>query len=408
MILGQLQFPETYDPANGYLFFDLLGVFYENNSRIRLSSWEQGLEVSRWCGGDWQALYDDPHFIIIRHDRSNLRGEEVGSFVDRIPQQVQDIVAPFQYGQLPFLHILQQYPAAIELAENCPCLVWLLAVTFCAPAPSLQLNVNELLAGKRKEFLQQLGLHGSKAYLRFLNRLQLGSYGAVEFNWIRNILVNPNRLRQYRHFPIITKAHLVAGMRYPVLLKYSFVRKAMLGNSLQPAIVRSIFATYWDTASMGKMLRKSNIHKRIMVLKTLGQLDTLHDRWSEEINRQAMETEEIQELLRQYGPIFPAPPIPGTDTIIPVQTLAELVTEGKFMRHCVVTYASKLYDGRSCIYKVLLPERATIEVDAKSTPPALLQLRLACNKEAANKTYDAVFNWLWSSRKFSGNRKAVS
>ena len=83
--------------------------------------------------------------------------------------------------------------------------------------------------------------------------------------------------------------------------------------------------------------------------------------------------------------------------MIPVKTLSELILEGRTMHHCAAVYAQAIYKGTSYIYKVLEPERATLEIDTRGHKPTLLQLKLACNKEPDYNTYQTVQKWLATS-----------
>ena len=67
------------------------------------------------------------------------------------------------------------------------------------------------------------------------------------------------------------------------------------------------------------------------------------------------------------------------------------------MRHCCASYADKIRDGESYLYRVLAPERATLEIRRRR--PVILELRLAKNQSPAPRTRAAVDRWLRSSRR---------
>jgi hypothetical protein len=93
--------------------------------------------------------------------------------------------------------------------------------------------------------------------------------------------------------------------------------------------------------------------------------------------------------------LFPDPPIPGNKNILPLRSGAELRLEGLSQKHCVSAYTDEVLGGRKFIYKMLKPERATIEVaraDLKSDW-FLRQIRIKCNKTPQGATIRAAYQW---------------
>lgn len=94
---------------------------------------------------------------------------------------------------------------------------------------------------------------------------------------------------------------------------------------------------------------------------------------------------------------IPPPPIPGTDTIIPLTTLKELKQEGVEQQNCVGIYGPRMARGDTYVYKVLSPERATLSIirDPGGTWHRR-QIRIARNREPTPFTVRAVDEWLAS------------
>ena len=92
---------------------------------------------------------------------------------------------------------------------------------------------------------------------------------------------------------------------------------------------------------------------------------------------------------------FPPPPIPGTESVIPLTDGAMLLEEGRSQHNCVVTYASLVVEGRVYIYRVLAPERATLSI-VQVAPGhwRIGQLLAGMNKPVASQTLAAVQQWL--------------
>ena len=63
---------------------------------------------------------------------------------------------------------------------------------------------------------------------------------------------------------------------------------------------------------------------------------------------------------RRRAPSLPPPPISGTESIVPVCSINELVHEGKVQRNCVASYAARVRARKAAIYRVVAPERCTL------------------------------------------------
>ena len=64
------------------------------------------------------------------------------------------------------------------------------------------------------------------------------------------------------------------------------------------------------------------------------------------------------------------------------------------MHHCVGSYVLEVFEGRSFVYSVLAPERATLELALTKEGPRIHQLRRACNGSPSGQTRKAIQQWL--------------
>ncbi len=72
------------------------------------------------------------------------------------------------------------------------------------------------------------------------------------------------------------------------------------------------------------------------------------------------------------------------------------------MKHCVASYSDAVMFGDSFIYRVLKPERATLELKIHKNKPVIQQLCLQNNGKPSNETKNAVNRWL--RKKVNGKR----
>lgn len=93
---------------------------------------------------------------------------------------------------------------------------------------------------------------------------------------------------------------------------------------------------------------------------------------------------------------FPAPPVEANGKIFPIETLEDLRAEGRLMHHCVAAYEGAVAQGESYIYRMIAPERATIELKLTGHSAQLCQVTLAYNERASATTVEVVERWLES------------
>jgi hypothetical protein len=92
---------------------------------------------------------------------------------------------------------------------------------------------------------------------------------------------------------------------------------------------------------------------------------------------------------------FPPPPLPGTDDIVPLTSMADLREEGSAQHNCVGSYGRRVRAGSTFIYKVLRPERATLAISRGSGGSwKIAELKAAENRAVAPATKGALSRWL--------------
>lgn len=97
----------------------------------------------------------------------------------------------------------------------------------------------------------------------------------------------------------------------------------------------------------------------------------------------------IQKFLAEFDThLFPPPPDLESDDILPISTIEELAEESLEMHNCLMSYTWAIMSEGCYVYKVMLPERATLEIAGKNV--SLKQLKTDNNGEPSQKTYQAV------------------
>jgi hypothetical protein len=99
---------------------------------------------------------------------------------------------------------------------------------------------------------------------------------------------------------------------------------------------------------------------------------------------------------KAYPECYPSPPIPCTDHIQPITSMTGAELEGRDMHHCMAELKSRPHLGGIYYYRMLAPERATIEITwhAANAKWEISQLRTHNNAEVESTSAIAAEQWL--------------
>ncbi len=126
--------------------------------------------------------------------------------------------------------------------------------------------------------------------------------------------------------------------------------------------------------------------RQLPMFDSLAQLTRHHDHLADELNLRAPSAEEPVEL--------PMPPIPGNETIVPLTSPAMLAEEGREQQTCVAAYSQCVAHGNQFIYRVLAPERATLQILRTPQGWQIGELSGPRNQPVSRATHIAVEQWI--------------
>lgn len=368
----------------------VLRRIYEQKEQIlKLTSWEDGLNLSVFDEGlgRWRPHLADPQIPHIGYRLLSLPERGVSAKGWHIPSGIREIISRFYCYQFTILKLFRQEPYAIQMGQSLPALVLLIAewVSQNSVSPNFLANLFRL---RRKEILRHLGLCASRASIKFLARISVGSFTKNDLHNIKAIASCRERIQAFRNIPAIDRTTLFTGRYYPERLQYPFSPECIATPPGSRLDSRKIMQTMNDCLKLGAELGIENRKSLLLKIKTVEALSALHTRWNDRFleRKYSLLYEETTEPVT-----FPVPPLKGNDNIIPIQTLAELRKEGKDMHHCVGCYWLTILKGESYIYKVLAPERGTLEINPETLE--LVQFMLAFNKEPGEAAQATVSAW---------------
>lgn len=257
-------------------------------------------------------------------------------------------------------------------------------------------QVPGLLRAKRKEIAHFLGFPPTKSCVRLLasipaEHLAIEQPGPGEtitgYDMIAAIAVNPEARQIMAHLPVITLDHMRI-LAFPPLYR-----------RVTPALLHEIATTFYPfglAEELADLLRMEIQLREPLQLpavrppfQSVAALRNEHDRLAL-VQRELM----LNGDIGQWNVPFPAPPLPGTDSIIPLATPLDLLAEGRQCHNCVASYIPAVRDGGYYVYRVLNPQRATLGIVRNGKRWEIAQMKLPFNQRACPATWRAVRQWL--------------
>ena len=308
-----------------------------------------------------------------------------------LPKPVAHAVEPFRTHQWPLLVFLNRDPGALDLVESNPVLAFVLAQKMNAD--------HEMIAALRcssmrqRELLDILDLPSSNRAVALFRKIAPAS--VTGDNWdsivrlLRSEIGDPKS--RLGHLQSINSGVVeilldpqASRAATPTLLNEVAKNRA---ENYRGRVVHMITSTL----RMQEELRTGNTADRF---PNLARLESIHQEVSEHYRRRVRQ---LIDADQHESDNFRSPPLPGiADRIEPITSAASLVDEGEAQGNCVASYAPRVRDGNTFIYRVLHPERSTLSL-VRSSPFAewkIGELEGRYNTDASQETEDYVQAWL--------------
>jgi len=373
---------------NGSLLFRM-ALPVENIFRYR--SWESGFELERLEADKWETESVDYGLPLLNLAASAEPWEPIQAFVAAIPSGVRIDVKPYVHCQSLMLTWLRKSSDAKQLFDSAPNLFWLL-VGFINEEYLDDDEVIQLLRQPRKVILSRiLGVGICSTGLKILTKLTLDQRDRFEYKAVIAALRKCGQFRAITRLQEIPVHILIGAAHYPWLTECRAFYRFKKGEKVtaREFLHRlQCHVGFWnDALNVAAMIHIPDAQLALRECRDFESIRRLHDRWTDRLNQ--------EEIVAVDGKTrFPAPPLSAGDQIFPIESFEDLQAEGRLMHHCVAGYYKQISRGRSYIYRILQPERATIEIDLDADQPKIRQIRLAYNKHPSSETRSVVYEWL--------------
>jgi hypothetical protein len=349
--------------------------------RMEISDWHQGIEWHLIVNNKYQPYryLENPRFLLDYIQKSNNRNKS--AWINAIPAEIFATINQFKTLQFSLLYHVSRYSDAYELFVSHPNLLWFL-LSHAKAKGWTEAKVVQCLKMKRTRILKACGFPDTPSAVKMLKKLLFEQYGAREFKLIKQLLC----LSEYAKINHIEKL----DVRLAILICEN------------PGLLGSRYVQYYTPQDWGGMLDLYLQEIRMMAAQLLNMTDII-----ERIGRCAG----LNQIYRLYGRLvdkmnrtpleafvnvdYQEPPLPGTETIIPINTSHELALEGKEQQHCIRSYHQHIVDGVYYVYRVIHPERATLGILNLGDGTLVIDgLTLKRNQEVSDDTVQHVHNWL--------------
>ena len=389
-------------PYNGLTPNDSLRLeLPENAGHIRVRPKSGGYRSYVRRGKTWHKEITD---FSLLHDEYWMYNNShcIVRFTAEFPAEIASGPSPFFSDQLAMAQLCATSERATQMLRDSPVLFWFLT-PYLHQFPGLDARaLQQIFSEKRHVLLSRYFPQIEPWVIRFIQRLPKPQNCNTARLLLMRMLANQHALRALRHCKNPTWELLALACKRQDVFSLRCGKWILSGISGPHGKAHALVELYEDTIQLGRELGIDNLAAMLKSCKSADKLLALHATWANCFNKQAPTLR-----VRQSGKQFPLLPFPGNDIILPITTSYELLMEGNTMHHCVGAYSDRIRSGKSYIYKVMAPQRATLELRLCDSEEwwSIEQLKCHCNRTPEDHTFQQIEEWLYKSS-VSGRRIA--
>jgi len=402
-----------------------------------ISCWDEGFEPCQIRNGRQSDSRQWSLNLLSFNEGRRLPGS-VQAFIQQIPVDVRERIAPFKFGQVPMLQGIARYPAINDLSLSHPKLFWLLVASTFDSDWGVE-DIRRICQYRQVDILERINGSSSKAAVRLLRKIDVTEGSLGEARTILRAIGEPNVVRVAAHLQTVSIRLLALLSNYPDLADSAAanllnrILNSEAGRS--PGTAVDLAVRLVDIKRMARLRRIPSVGQAMNVCKSVEDVNRLHDRWVASLNAEPQTTtEELAEVARIMHArqdrrerldtpaflrsdalpamarvrqravtrrpridistlTFPPAPFPDSKTIQAITTVDELIEEGRVQDNCVASYAETVAKGDSYIYRVMKPQRGTLELRYSDGAWVTGQFKLKKNAPAGAKAKAAVRRW---------------
>ena len=316
-----------------------------------------------------------------------LRQYDKDGWCDSIPAHLLEATKDFPEYQYQMLFLAANSLAAKQLLESRPMILALICDRYRVDNESALV----VCSHKQKEILSKLGLDGTKAAIKFIDKLKLDFQKGDEVEQVKRMLKPAEkRYLKLRHYTQIDYMALRLDQIFP------FLSGGRLGTSLireGTALQRIRISDFQDALMLGVYLGIENPMEVISGQRSIEAFRELHDRWARRNNRWLASNQHDLDIDED------APydtPLQGNEFIQPISCFSELRQEASEQIHCIAVYHNRIQKGAYLAFRMNEPERLTIGIRKTllgQFPYVIDQICGKRNRRPSEESRDLIQQW---------------
>lgn len=308
-----------------------------------------------------------------------------------MPKPVAAVLEPFRTNQWPLLVMLRYDEGALELAQNNPALAFALAQTMRGDREMIEAMRCSRM--RQRDILEMLDLPSTPQAVNLFRKIAPASVNGDNWEGLLRVIRDEVSGRK----PLLSHLPAINSGVMEILLHPTASRAA--GPNLLEEVSRDrseshrgrIVHLIASTLEMQEELRVANASRSFSDVERLRKV---HAEVTEQYRRRI---HQLIQANRHETDRFRCPPFPGIPGKIEPLTSAEaLVNEGEAQGNCVASYAVRVRQGTTFIYRVLEPERATLSIVRNTAfgEWRVGELEGKYNTDVRSETEEFVAAWL--------------
>jgi hypothetical protein len=371
-----------------------------------------------------QAVYTlDLHVDEAGQEVIDQKAKAFAALRNEIPEEIARVAEPFGSHQWALMVLLHEQPRAMDLAAGNPVLAYALANSDQLRGTRPEAAAIQALwycNRKQRALLEWLGFPGSEALVRLVRKIPPESASPSVLRRLKNAVVADKRvLELLTHLRVVNVAvlELVTNQRLldlvtPKLLLQVSAQDDTPGEPSAGDMILGSLTILHDIAPRRAIAPFTSVEQVRRFQEETDAEYQAHLRRQDEAKQEAQrvaeeerrrQREEAQARRRRQREWraevarrpYPDPPVPGTRDIIPLTSAEQLQIEGAEQCNCVASYAWRVLQGGTYIYRVMAPERATLAIVRGADGCwRRSELKAKSNRKARTSTVALVDRWL--------------
>lgn len=357
--------------------------------KMMVTKWGTGTRFYLGMGGSWEHQGYDPGLLLVSGDPLSQGNTALQAFLGEVPPRVVRLLGHYQYRQFILLGFLSHNKALLDVFGHSPNLFWLVVAEAVYRGWG-QGETRVLLQQKHRDIVRELTGQRSEATARFINKIMLTHGDKGEYRLVREVLADRDVVSAFFHWGTIPVQALAVIKKCPGFLGSNLLKS--LANSeespyRQTMLFSNLDRTMQDIRQMAGVIGAGLPASYFNNISSLEGLEQAHLRMIRRFNNSG-------KLTKMDVVEFPVSPLGDKEGLVQIKDSHELIAEGKLMHHCVGGYQGQAEKGQCYFYRVMSPERGTLQIRFIGGKPSIIQFRLACNKKPSGASLARVMQLL--------------